>query len=291
MLAHAAARLGWSDWSLDPTVVVGLAAVVAAYLWAWRRGWLRSDDDVGPWVGRGGGRWRPWLFAGGVLSALVALQSPLDAGGDRYLLSLHMLQHLLLMMVAPPLVLLGLCGMCPARARGPSPLGAAGRWLIRPWPATVLFNLVLLVWHLPVLYDATLRTPPIHVVEHASFVAVGVLFWWPIVDPLRQRDGPAVGPFTKIAMLVLAGIPPTILGFVFAMGRPFYDFYVRAPRLWGASAVVDQQWAGVIMLGLGNVVYFVAISAIFLRLFTDPAVDEAEGDLSPASPVGSLHGC
>jgi putative membrane protein len=267
------ANLGPGDWRLEPTVCVGLLALVAVYITLWRRGRLRGDDDVSPWFATAA--WRPVVFATGVVTGFIALQSPIDVGGDDYLVSLHMLQHLLLMMVAPPLVLLGICGVGSTGGDRHRRWRALGTWITRPWQATVIFNVVLLVWHLPVLYDATLTTQPIHIAEHLTFIAAGVVFWWPIVDPLRRQSPRPVTPFQKIAMLVVAGVPPTVLGFVLAMGRSaFYDFYARAPRLWGVSAVTDQQVAGTTMLGLGNVIYFAAISIIFLRLFGNPAEDE-----------------
>jgi putative membrane protein len=269
------AHLSLTDWTWDPTVLLGLAALVALYVSAIRRGLIRDDDDTTPWFKRA--RWRPWLFAAGILSGFVALQSPIDTGGDEFLLSLHMVQHLMLMMVAPPLVLLGIAGMRPL------PDSIAPRWrrlwtfVTRPWQATLIFNAVLLIWHIPSWYDATLTTEWIHIIEHLTFIAVGVVFWWPIVDPLRGEHTRTVSPFAKIGMLGLAGIPPTVLGFIFALlSTPAYEFYARAPRLWGMSAVQDQQVAGVIMFGLGNIVYFVAISIIFLRLLGNPGDDEAE---------------
>ncbi len=268
-------HLSWTDWSSDPSVLLGLVALAVLYVLAFRRGHIRPDDDTTPWFKRAS--WRPWLFGLGILSGLLALQSPIDRGGDQYLLSLHMVQHLLLMMVAPPLCLLGIVGMRPLRH------SIAPRWrrlwtfLTRPWPATLIFNAVLLVWHNPVWYDATLTTEWIHIVEHLTFIAVGVMFWWPIVDPLRGPDTRPVSPFSKMGMLGLAGVPPTVLGFLFCLlSTPAYEFYARAPRLWGLSAVQDQQIAGVIMFGLGNIVYFVAISIVFLRLLGNPADDEAE---------------
>lgn len=267
--------LSWTDWSWDPSVLLGLAALVVLYVLAQRRGLIRPEDDTTPWFKRAS--WRPWLFGLGILSGVVALQSPIDRGGDVYLLSLHMVQHLLLMMVAPPLCLLGIVGMRPIAAT------VAPRWrtlwtfFTRPWPATLIFNAVLLVWHNPVWYDATLTTEWIHILEHLTFIGVGVIFWWPIVDPLRGPSTKPVSPFAKMGMLGLAGVPPTVLGFLFCLlGTPAYEFYARAPRLWGLSAVQDQQIAGVIMFGLGNIVYFVAISIIFLRLLGNPADDEAE---------------
>jgi len=269
------ATLGFQDWTLEPTVTLGLAALVAAYVIAMRRGRLASSDDVSPWLGSV--RWRPWLFGAGVLSAFIALASPIDTGGDNYLLSLHMVQHLVLMMVSPPLVLLGICGVRP-----PDPARAPRlRWLwtaiTRPLPATVIFNAVLLVWHIPALYDTTLTDEGVHIFEHLTFIGVGVVFWWAVVDPVRSEATVPISPFQKISALVVAGVPPTVLGLIFSVAsRPFYDFYARAPRLWGLSPVNDQQIAGVIMFGLGNLVYFAAISVIFWRLLGNPADDDVE---------------
>ena len=268
-------HLSWTDWSWDPTVLLGVAALVAVYVMAVRRNLLRADDDTTPWFKRAS--WRPWLFGIGIFSGFIALQSPIDTGGDRYLLSLHMVQHLFLMMVAPPLVLLGIAGMRPLPATFAPRRRALWTLVTRPWPATLIFNAVLLIWHIPSWYDATLTTEWLHIVEHVTFIGVGVIFWWPIIDPLRDEHTKPVSPFTKMGMLVLAGVPPTVLGFLFALtSTPAYEFYARAPRLWGLSAVQDQQIAGVIMFGLGNIVYFVAISIIFLRLVGNPGDDEAE---------------
>ena len=269
-----AAHLSLTEWSWEPTIIGGLAVLVALYVLAHRRGVLRPHDDLSPWLP--GTHWRVASFVAGIVIAWIALQSPIDAGGDHYLFWLHMVQHLLLMMVAPPLALLGICG---AHAR---PVG--GRWARRtwrvisaPWPAVAIFNGVLLIWHIPALYDATLTVDPLHVAEHLTFIAAGVLFWWPIVAPLGDERREPVGPFEKIAMLTVAGIPPTILGLIFSIARaPLYSFYANAPRLWGLSPVADQQIAGVVMFGAGNIIYFIAISAIFLRIFVDPDRDEQQ---------------
>jgi putative membrane protein len=274
------ASLGLGDWTFEPTVTLGLVALVAAYVIAVRRGRLRRDDDVSPWLGSP--RWRAWMFGLGVLTAFLALESPVDTGGDNYLLSLHMVQHLVLMMVSPPLVLLGICGMRPpdpARAPGLRRLWTA---ITRPLPATVLFNAVLLVWHIPTLYDTTLRNEAAHIVEHITFVAVGVVLWWAVVDPIRGEGTTPISPFQKIAALAVAGVPPTVLGLIFSVAsNPFYEFYARAPRLWGLSPVTDQQVAGVVMFGLGNLIYFAAISVIFWRILGNPADDDIEAVAPP----------
>src|SRR5258708_26484568 len=147
-------QLSLTDWSWEPSVILGLGALSAAYVIAGRRGLLRDDDDVTPWFRRAA--LRPWLFGAGIVCAYIALQSPIDKGGDEYLLSIHMVQHLLLMMIAPPLVLLGIAGATPPPDTVLPRLRAVWAFATRPWQATLIFNVVLLVWHIPALYDATL---------------------------------------------------------------------------------------------------------------------------------------
>jgi putative membrane protein len=236
---------------------------------------LSAADDVSPWLKNG--RSRPLLFAMGIVVAFIALQSPIDRAGDEYLFAMHMLQHLLLMMLAPPLLLLGVVGMRPLPERRYHALRRFWWGATRPWVAVVIFNVVMLLWHIPALYDTTLTVEPVHIVEHLSFIAVGVVFWWAIVDPVRGPATKPVSPLEKIAAMVVAGIPPTVLGLIFALSPvAFYDFYVQAPRLWGIAPVADQQYGGVLMLGLGNIIYFLAITIIFVRLLGDAARDEQD---------------
>ena len=194
-------------------------------------------------------------FALGLLALVLALESPIDVGGDRYLFSLHMVQHLILAMIVPPLLLLGL----------PAQWLILDRIRISPLAANIAFNLVLAVWHLPFLYDATLRNEPIHVLEHFTFLAAGVLFWWPIVAPSARRHGLSI--IGKIAYLGFAGVPPTILGLAFILSRNvIYTFYASAPRVTPLSPLDDQLGAGLVMFGVGNLIYFLAIAIMFFRL-------------------------
>ncbi len=234
-------------WTFDPAIVIGLVAATAGFAY-----YRRSHPDD---------RGRGALFWSGLLAFAVALVSPLDSASDRYLLSAHMLQHILLTMVGPPLVLAGL----------PAGLGARlPRFLLNPWLTVFLFNVVLIGWHFPALYDAALHNELLHILEHVMFMATAFLFWWPIVGPARQG---AMSPLMKIGYLAFAGVPPTVIGMIMALApSPLYEFYSLAPRLIGeVSAEFDQQVAGVLMFGLGNLIYFVPISGIFFRL-----ADEAE---------------
>src|SRR5713226_6762936 len=162
---HASLSL-WT-WQWDPTVVAGTLALWGGYAWL-----IRRRGRVAAWS--------PLArvsFAGGLLALFLALESPIDVGGDKYLFSLHMLQHLLLAMIVPPLLLLGL----------PDVFHAFDRVRVSPLLGNIGFNAVLTVWHLPFLYEATVRNQPLHVLEHLSFLGAGVLFWWPIMVPAGRR--------------------------------------------------------------------------------------------------------
>jgi putative membrane protein len=230
------------------------------------------------WLIRGRGRTEGWspmarlYFSGGLLALILALESPIDVGGDHYLFSLHMVQHLILAMIVPPLLLLGV----------PQVWLLLERLRVSPFVANIAFNLVLAVWHLPFLYEATLRNGPVHVAEHLTFLMAGLLFWWPILAPSARRRGlSAIG---KIAYLGFAGVPPTILGLAFILSRSvLYPFYSAAPRVTPLSALDDQVAAGLVMFGLGNLIYFVAIALIFFTL------DDKEATAGePAAAGGQL---
>ncbi len=259
---HASLSL-WT-WSWDPTVAAGTLALAGGYAW----------------LIRGGGRTAAWsplarvYFAGGLLVLFLALESPIDVAGDHYLFSLHMLQHLLLAMIVPPLLLLGL----------PEQWRAFNRIHVSPLAASVIFNLVLAVWHLPFLYEATLRNQPVHVLEHLTFLAAGVLFWWPILVPAGRRY--AMSVIGKIAYLGFAGVPPTILGLAFILAPTvIYPFYAAAPRVTPLSPLDDQLVAGLVMFGLGNLIYFAAIWIIFFTLDDKRATEGERAPVEIESPA------
>ncbi|MDQ6691601.1 MAG: cytochrome c oxidase assembly protein, partial [Candidatus Dormibacteraeota bacterium] len=168
------------SWPFDPTVYLGLAALLAGYLVLGRR---TADSD-------GRSRRRSLFFVGGTLIVWLALETPIDRVSDQYLQSVHMTQHVLIGFIAPPLFLLGLSSkmaqemaqeMAQVLRRVPGV-----RQLTEPIPAQLIFGVVMLVWHVPALYDLTLRSEAIHVVEHLSFIVAGTLFWWPVITVTSQ---------------------------------------------------------------------------------------------------------
>lgn len=262
-----------TDWSWDPSILATIGAACALYGVAVRRGWLGRDDDLSAW--RMTPRLRAGSFAVGVLVCWIALESPIDEVSDQYLLWMHMVQHMLLMMVVPPLLILGVAGAASPPATLLAPLRRAWRTLTRPWVAFFVFTAILLVWHWPAFYDATLLNETLHAFEHLTFILAGLVLWWPVVDPIRPGGRANLQALPKIFLLGLAGVPSTVLGLIFALARgPYYTFYAGAPRLWATSALVDQQVAGAVMLVLNNLAGFIGITVIFLRMFSSPEEDE-----------------
>jgi putative membrane protein len=237
------ATLRWTDWSADPLILLTLAASTAAYLAIARRFHPRRRQPLAFWAGE--------------LTLVVALLSPIDAGAA-YLFTLHMLQHMLLMLVAAALFALavppGLIGWAYARP----PVRRILRAVWAPAPAFVLFNGALLAWHLPAAYDATLRFPWVHAIEHVTFVVVGVIFWGVIVSPAPAMVRAPLG--ARFALLLGADVVNFILGFTLAFaGRPFYTAYTEVPRLWGLSAISDLHLGGVLMWVMGQMMYLIPV--------------------------------
>jgi cytochrome c oxidase assembly factor CtaG len=257
--------MNFSDWSLDPS----LAYVVLA-------GWL--------YVLGSRGRDRPdrlhaLSFFAGLLTIVIALDSPIDHYADQ-LFWVHMLQHILLLTIAPPLFLLGRpwprmwralpldlrtsLGRAVARGRWTSPVRA----LARPVPAFIVFNATILVWHIPAAYDLTLRYGTIHVCEHAMFFFSGLLFWARVIDPgpLRPR---LVWP-TRIAYVSGSMVIGWMLAIVLVLEpHAIYAYYTHVrTRPGGISALTDQQLAAGVMWVPGSLAYAVTFLIGFYRWLT-----------------------
>ncbi len=196
-----------------------------------------------------------WYFAGGYAVLALALLSPLDRGAT-YLFTLHMLQHMLLLLAAPPLLALSVPPTLLGWVFQRPVLRRILRALWRPVPALVLYNGTLLAWHLPAAYDATLRSPWIHAAEHASFVVVGLIFWGVIVAPAPALVRASYG--VRLALLLASDVVNFILGFALAFaGHPFYAGYVTPERLWGLTPLEDLKLGGALMWVMGQMMYAV----------------------------------
>ena len=245
-----------STWNWEPSVVIGIALIVGAYLAAAGpyRSRFKSSDPID--------RARIFAFLLGALVMLLALVSPIDEIGDRYLFSVHMVQHLLLTLVAPPLMLIGTPGwMLRPLLRDPVVMRAA-RFFTKPLLCFAIFNIDFLVWHLPVLYDATLQNETLHIFEHLLFIVTAFLNWWAVLSPLPEL--PRLPAPAQILYLFAEALPPTILGaFIVFAPAPLIQTYAAAPAIFGINAMTDQLFSGMIMWTPGGLIYLIALSIVW----------------------------
>jgi putative membrane protein len=208
----------------------------------------------------------------------LALETPIDTISDHYLDSVHMLQHVLLGFVAPPLLLLGLSPQMVGRlVRVPGV-----RAITEPLPAQVIAGLVMIAWHLPPLYDATLSSEELHIVEHLTFIAAGVVLYWPVLEATSAEARWQMSAPIKLLYLLVATLPQDGVALALIFSRvPFYEYYVHAPRLIASlTPAIDQTVAGAVLMILGKATFAVAAIAIFFRWFS---ADAPASQLNPAS--------
>lgn len=249
-------------WSLEPSVIAGMAALAVCYLRVCRTRTHPTTHPTHPWDSPVCTRAQLLYFVASLGVLILALLSPLDYVGDEYLFSAHMVQHLLLATVWPPLLLLSLPEQVVAPIFQVRVLGKLLRWLTFPAVAFLIFNTDISIWHLPALYDLTLQNEGVHIFEHLTFMAAGLLAWWPVLSPVRSQRL----SFAAQELYLFASLFPTMaLGIMFSFfQRPLYSPYIAAPRLWGISALTDQQVGGLVMWMPGNIPYAVAMLLILV---------------------------
>jgi putative membrane protein len=247
-----------TEWSWEPSVLLGVLIAGSAYVYA--IGPLRRRHGLPPPSDR---QIVSFILAEAIL--IIALLSPIDAIGDRYLFSAHMVQHLLLAALWPPLVLMALPDWMVRPLFTSRGLSVLTGFFTYPAIAIVLFNGDVYLWHLPGMYDATLSNEGVHILEHLTFMFFGLLNWWPVLSPLREQR---LSYPLQILYLFLDGMFMMVLGILFTFAPVvFYPPYAAAPRLWGLSPLTDQQLGGLIMWYPGNLPYGVLLVVAFYRWF------------------------
>jgi cytochrome c oxidase assembly factor CtaG len=259
------------SWPFDPWLLAALLLTAGVYL----RGWLvLRRRDSRRWHGG-----HPTAFLGGLAAIDLALASPIEPFAD-LLLQVHMVQHLLLMMVAPPLLWLGaplfplLRGLPrPVRMFWVAPWLSApplrrllGR-LTHPLTALVLFVAATWFWHAPPVYDRALRSSGWHYLQHACFLGTALVFWYPIVRPYPAR--PRWSPWLLLPCLFLADLSNTALAALLTFSdRLLYPYYAEVPRLAGISPLDDQSAAGVVMWVPGSAAFLLPLFGIGVQLLS-----------------------
>lgn len=250
----------WTSWTFDPAIWLGIVVLHGSYLLL--VGPLRARFAASQPVSSR--HLTFWTL--GILTLIVALITPLSALSDLYLFSAHMTQHVLLTLVAPPLLLMGLPGWFfePLRTR-PALLSLA-RTLCNPFFAFAAFNVIFVAWHIPAFYNLALYSSQIHLLEHFSIVATALLTWMPILSPNKLI--PRLPLPLQVFYAFLQSIVGTGLGAILTLARdPIYTFYIQAPRIWAIPVLEDQVWAGLIMWVGAAMIWLAALTFVFFRWF------------------------
>jgi len=248
-------------WPFEPSVLISVVVFGAIYVKGWRRARL-------PRAPHPPGYGRLALFLSGLLIIFIALASPVDGLGQQ-LLVMHMLQHVLLLDIAPILLILGLTkGILRPITRRVRAIEQRAGYLAHPAFAVALYVGAMWFWHVPAMYDLALRYPNIHALEHVSYMVAGSLYWWYLISPIRsrmRRGGP--GP---ILYMVSTKLLVGVLGIVLAFApTALYAYYRHQPDYWGLSAVEDQSLAGLLMALEQSIVMGIALVVLFIRMLNE----------------------
>jgi putative membrane protein len=252
-------------WTWEPVVSALLGASALLYVIGLVRLWRKAGRSKGIRA------WQVIAFAGGWAALAIALVSPLDALGS-ILFSAHMAQHEVLMVIAAPLLVLGrpliaLLWAMPSRWRAPlargvqsPPVATVWNFLTAPAVAVVVHALALWMWHLPSLYQATLRSEPVHALQHTSFIVTAALFWWALIHGRYGRLGYGASVIYVFITSIHSGALGALLTFSPHLWYPIYQTRTAA---WGLDAIEDQQLAGLIMWVPAGVILLILGLALF----------------------------
>lgn len=247
-----------TEWNWQPSMIGGTLLILALYIYAvgpFREKFFPEEEfSMGKAI----------AFVIGVNLIFLSLFTALDELGDRYLFSAHMLQHLILTMVGPPLLLVGIPDWLVQPLLRNRLILNIGKVLTHPAVAFTLFNADLWLWHAPLLYDATLFNETLHILEHLTFIVFGVIFWWPMFSPVKEGL-PRLSTGGQILYLFFGSMPMVLLGAGLTFAPPLYTPYINAPRVWGLSPATDQQLGGLLMWVPVSLYIIVIMSILFIR--------------------------
>ena len=245
-------------WEYHDSTLVGIAVLTLLYLYAIGPGRRRTGVTA-----RAGG-WRVAAFFSALTITFFALNGPIHDLSDSYLFSVHMVQHLMLTQLVPPLLLLGLPAFVLVPLTRPRWVQAVGRVLSRPPVAFAIYSVTFSAWHLQPAYDLMMRNHNVHIVTHVMFMVTAVILWWPVLSPLPEF--PRLSPPGAMAYLFLLGIPMMLVAALITLADGvLYPWYASAPRVWGLSPLADQKLGGLVMWIPGGMFYWLVMSIIFFR--------------------------
>jgi cytochrome c oxidase assembly factor CtaG len=250
-----------TSWTFDPLVIAGVLALALLYASAWRRARAAGGS-------KSAGVGRLVLFGAGLAAILGALVSPVDRLGEQ-LMVMHMVQHILLLDIAPILLILGLTKVLlrPATRRLHTLERRAG-YFAHPAVAVIAYAGFMWLWHIPAMYDLALRHDGIHALEHICFALAGALYWWYLLSPIRSRM--RLGGMGPVLYMVSTKLLVGLLGLVLAFApSAIYPFYEHHPHYWGLTAGEDQNLAGLTMALEQSIVMGIALVYLFVQMLAE----------------------
>ncbi len=258
-LLHGDETFSWTDWTIHPSILIGCLLWVGAYLYAigpLRRKYNLSPEPVEPI--------QIASFVGGTVLLFLSLNGPLHDLSDKFLFSAHMVQHLIITLLVPPLWLMALPAWLIRPVLKYPAVNGFARTLNNPLIAFAIYNIVFITWHFPFLYNGALENHALHVVQHVMFIAAATIMWYPVVRPvpeLARMETPV-----RLLYIFAFSIPMSIVSALITLAPDvLYPWYAASPRLFGMDVIEDQQAGGLIMWVPGMGLFWVSFSVMFFR--------------------------
>ena len=267
LFLHPNVDLSQGGFTVHWSTVTGIVALGVLWL---ARAWTqtRSTEPRRPTV------LQSVAFGAGLVVLFLALNGPIHDISDYYLFSGHMVQHLVLTIGVPPLLLIGTPGWMLRPALRVPAIARTARVVTSPTAAFALFNIVLAGWHLPPLYNSAMYYHSLHIVQHLMFLVAAVIMWWPLLSPLPEL--PRLSYPGQMLYSFLMTLPMTIISiFIVYADHVLFPAYASAPRLWGLSPLEDQRLGGLIMWIPGGLFFYLLTSVIFFKWSTSQRDDRA----------------
>jgi putative membrane protein len=266
LFAHPMVDLDQGGFTLHWSTVIGLLALLALYEW---RATVHARTD-----GRRPSRLQRGCLLVGLLAMFLTLNGPVHDISDYYLFTGHMVQHLVLTFVTPPLLLLGTPGWMLRPALQVPAIASIARVVTVPRTAFAIFNLTLALWHLPPMYNSAMYYHEVHIAQHLMFLVTAVLAWWPLLSPMPEL--PRLSYPGQMLYSFLMTLPMTVISiFIVYSDHVLYPAYASAPRLWGLSPLEDQRLGGLIMWIPGGLFFYLLTAVVFFKWTSSQRDDRA----------------
>ena len=258
LLLHPVAQLSWTSFTVHWSTVIGLAALAGLYEWRARVAARNPADGAPPTATQRA------LFMTGLAVMLLSLNGPLHDLSDSFLFSAHMVQHLVLTLVVPPLLIAGTPASLFRQALHSPAVARVARVISRPVVCFATFNVVLTIWHLPLFYNLAVAHHPVHIAQHLMFLTAATLMWWPLMSPLPEL--PRLPYPMQMLYCFLMTIPMSIIAiFITYADEVLFPAYASAPRIWDISPMQDQLFGGLIMWIPGGLFFACVMAVVFFK--------------------------